>query len=444
MNFRKGISILTVILTLSVSFSQNVSAQVSWPPGPGVASDAAILMDADTGTVLYSKNINAEMYPASITKLMTVLLVLENCSMDQVVTFSRDAVFNIEFGSNHIGMTVDEQITVEQALYGILLESANEVCNGVGELIAGSQDAFIEKMNTRAKELGCEHTHFTNPNGLHNKNHFSSAYDMAIITRECLKHEDFRRIAGTKSYQIPPTNKTDEVRYLNNQHGMFPGKKNVYEGFECGKTGFTDQALNTLVTVAKRDNLELICVTMHGNLTHYKDTAALLDYGFASYKHQAISTLDANLKNDYYMTSLPEFKDFIGDEKNYTFEYDENAIMVMPEGASFSDFTTKLAGLSAESYKLSANLEYYYGEDLMGVLPVTLSKREASAAAGGGLVLKNPFVLVVLRYILIGIGAVIVIFLILYILARARLRRKRNKRRQHQEEEFESRRRRRR
>ncbi|MBR4807504.1 MAG: D-alanyl-D-alanine carboxypeptidase, partial [Lachnospiraceae bacterium] len=163
-----------------------VYAKVEWPSAPGISSDGGIIMDADTGTVLYSKNINTEMYPASITKLMTVLLVLENCTLDQTLTFSKNAVYNIEFGSNHIGMSVGEQITVEEALYGILLESANEVSNGVGELIAGDQDKFVEMMNKRAQELGCKHTHFMNANGLHDKQHYSSPYDMALIARECL------------------------------------------------------------------------------------------------------------------------------------------------------------------------------------------------------------------------------------------------------------------
>ena len=160
MKLKRRISFLIIILSIILCYTEPVSAKVTWPSAPGVSSDGAIIMDAATGAVLFSKNINKEMYPASITKIMTVLLVLENCSMDQTVTFSRDAVYNIEFGSNHIGMTVGEQITVEQALYGICLESANEVCNGVGELIAGSQEKFVDMMNTRAKELGCKHTHF--------------------------------------------------------------------------------------------------------------------------------------------------------------------------------------------------------------------------------------------------------------------------------------------
>lgn len=126
MNCKKWIISLALIFTFVFSHSGTVHAKVEWPSAPGISSDGGIIMDADTGTVLYSKNINTEMYPASITKLMTVLLVLENCTLDQTLTFSKEAVFNIEFGSNHIGMNVGEQITVEQALYGILLESAKD------------------------------------------------------------------------------------------------------------------------------------------------------------------------------------------------------------------------------------------------------------------------------------------------------------------------------
>lgn len=260
-----------------------VAPSDNWPLGPGITSEGAILMDSATGAVLYDKNSHQRLYPASITKVMTVLLVLENSSLDEVVTFSHDAVFNIEAGSNHIGMTEGEQLTMEQCLYGILLESANEVSYAVAEHVGGTYDNFINMMNEKARELGCQDTNFVNPHGLHDDNHYSCAYDMALITQAALKNDIFRKITGTWTYTIPPTNLQPEARPLANSHKMFPGNDEPYEGFEGGKTGFTDQALNTLITFAKRGDLELICVTMGGNGTHYTDTAAILDFGFDNF-----------------------------------------------------------------------------------------------------------------------------------------------------------------
>lgn len=437
MNYKRWILSLALIFTFVFCHSGTVHAKVEWPSAPGISSDGGIIMDADTGTVLYSKNINTEMYPASITKLMTVLLVLENCTLDQTLTFSKEAVFNIEFGSNHIGMNVGEQITVEQALYGILLESANEVSNGVGELIAGDQESFVALMNKRAQELGCKHTHFMNANGLHDKQHFSSPYDMALIAKECLKHPDFKRIAGAKSYQLQPTNKVNEVRYLNNQHKMFPGRKNAYEGFECGKTGFTNQALNTLVTIAKRDNMELICVTMHGNLTQYTDTATLLDYGFKKYKHTSISSLDEKLANNYYVENETSFKDFLGDETDYSFEYDKNALLVLPSNGSFSDVTSKITDVKKQDYSLTANIEYYYGQDLIGVQPVTLKKKVPEPSPVKNLSEDHPLVFTIIKVILIIIGILLLGFIALYFYARYKVKQRRRKRRRHYEEDYD-------
>ncbi len=437
MKFSRRILSLLLILSFLFCYSDMVYAKVEWPSAPGISSDGGIIMDADTGTVLYSKNINTEMYPASITKLMTVLLVLENCTLDQTLTFSKNAVFNIEFGSNHIGMNVGEQITVEEALYGILLESANEVSNGVGELIAGDQDKFVEMMNKRAQELGCKHTHFMNANGLHDKQHYSSPYDMALIARECLKHPDFKRIAGTRAYQLQPTNKVNEVRYLNNQHKMFEGRKNAYEGFECGKTGFTNQALNTLVTIAKRDNMELICVTMHGNLTQYTDTATLLDYGFKNYKNTPISSLDTNLSNNYYLENETSFKNFLNGETDYTFEYDKNALMVLPNNGSFSDITTKITDVKAQDYTLTANIEYYYGQDLMGVQPVTLKKKVPEPSPVTNLSEGHPIIFTIIKVILIIIGIALLGLICLYFYARNQVKKRRKKRRKHYEDDYD-------
>lgn len=418
-----------LIFALLLSCSVNVYAKPSWPNAPGITSDGGILMDASTGAILYQKNVDTQMYPASISKIMTILLVLENLKMDEVVTFSRDAVYSIEFGSNHIGCTVGEELTVEQCLYGICLNSANEVCNAVGEKIAGSIDGFVELMNKRAKELGCKNTHFANPNGLHDKEHYSSARDLAIITKECLKYDAFRKIAGTNRYDIPPTNNTAETRYLLNDHKMFKGRKQEYEGFECGKTGFTDQALNTLISVAKRGDVELICVTLHGNLTHYTDTATLFDYGFANYSSKSIGELDSNLSGDYYVKNESTFQDFVKDATEYSFTYDKDAKLLMPKGASFSDYEIRFGDATIKDNELAGNLEYYYDNELMGNLPVKITKKLNLVSGVKQFSQNNSLLFNILKGIVIIIIVLVVLYILLLIYAKRRRRKRRQQRR---------------
>lgn len=259
-----------------------------------LTADSAILMDAKTGQVLYEKNMHKKQFPASITKLMTVLIALEYSNLEELVTFSKEAVFGIERNSSHIAIDVGEQLSLKQSLYAIILASANEVSLGVAEHIGGSKEAFSKQMTKRAEELGCLDTNFVNPNGLHNENHFTSAYDMALITKEVLKFDQFREIAATTYYEISPTNKQPESRYLYAQHKMI--KKNssfFYEGCEGGKTGFTNEAQNTLVSFAKRGETELIAVVLKDAGTGiYTDTTALFDYGFGNY--QTIKAFSSN------------------------------------------------------------------------------------------------------------------------------------------------------
>lgn len=267
---------------------ENESAAISTLP-PAVEAESAILMDADTGVILYEKNIHTRQYPASITKIMTALLAQENCDMDEVINFSRTAVYTVERGSSNIGIDENETLTMEDALYALLLASANEVANGIAEHISGSVDAFAELMNDRAKELGCEDTHFINPHGLPNDNHYTSAYDMALIARAFFSYENLSTISGTAFYHINATATQPDEIDLGNHNKMLPGTNRgsgyYYEGLVGGKTGYTDMARQTLVTCAERDGVRLICVVMKDESpSQYKDSAALYDYGFANYR----------------------------------------------------------------------------------------------------------------------------------------------------------------
>lgn len=265
-----------------------------WPAGPLVEGEAAVVMDADTGAFLYSKNREAKEYPASITKIMTTLVALENGDLDSKVKFSEWAVNSLEEGSSRLWLDAGEWITLRQALYGVMLESANDCANAVAEKIGGSEEGFTDMMNQKAAELGCTNTHFVNAHGLHNENHYTCAADMALITQAALKNKTFVKIMKTIEYHIPKSKHVKEDHYLMNHQKMMFKEGFKYKGCIGGKTGFTEAALNTLVTIAKRKGRTLICVLMRTNGPNKicYETADLLDYGFKNFENVELPTTD--------------------------------------------------------------------------------------------------------------------------------------------------------
>lgn len=287
-----------------------------YPDDPSRAPDlvcgAAIVMDAGTGQILYEKNAYDKKYPASITKILTILVALEHgVNFDETISMSENAIWGIERDSTNIGLDVGEKVTVRDIMYATLVESANECAYAVAELVAGNIESFADLMNKRVEELGCQSTHFVTPNGLHDDNHYTCAYDMALITREALKNDTFREIAGTLSYTVPETNLADETRPLLNGNRMInPAEPYYYEYCKGGKTGYTTKANNTLVTYAEKDGLELICVILDcdGWKYSYTDSRALYNYCYNNYT---------------YFYPLSDFS-FESDEENAT---DKNTIL---------------------------------------------------------------------------------------------------------------------
>lgn len=255
-----------------------------------LTAKSAVLIDAKTGIVIYDKNKDIKSYPASTTKILTALLAIENTNPTDILTHSHNAVYNIGPGSSHIGMRENEQITMEQGLYGVLLASANEVCMAIAEHVSVTVENFVELMNSRAKEIGANNTHFANPHGFHDDDHYTTSYDMALIMKEAIKNADFVKYISTTSYKIPTTNIVNEERILNNSNKLIlKTSPYYYEYCVGGKTGFTDEAGNTLVTYAKKDNMELICAVMQDEGTKvYEDTTKLFEYGFSNYEQKEI------------------------------------------------------------------------------------------------------------------------------------------------------------
>ena len=295
-----------------------------WPQGPQIGAEGAILMEADTGTVLYAKNIHKHLYPASITKIMTGLLAYEKLKMNETVEFSEAAVYSIEFGSASIGIDPGEALTVEQSLYAMFVASANEVAAGLGEKIAGSLDKFPDGMNRRAKQLGCKDTHFTNAHGLFNEEHYTSAYDMALISREFFSHEDLANIANTASYLMEASDRQPEEFTLFNKHKLINGEME-YEGIRGGKTGYVEMSRQTLVTCAERDGMKLICVIlMEESPDQFNDTVELFDYGFNHFRKLKIADNEKK-----YTISNPGFMSLGKDI------YGSNSIPFMVSGTGY-------------------------------------------------------------------------------------------------------------
>ncbi|MBS6914145.1 MAG: serine hydrolase [Clostridium sp.] len=249
---------------------------------PQIKAEGAVLYDATRDQVLYEKNADTRYYPASITKIMTALLVLEHCNLNDTVTFSQTAVTNLESGAVTLGVKAGDQFTVEQCLYGLLLKSANEIANGLAEHVSGSISGFADLMNQKAASLGCTNTHFVNPNGLNDSNHYTTARDMALIADAAFSNPTLCKIASTVNYDFPATASVPSVRKLTMGHKMVnPANSEYYSGIVGGKTGYTSLAGNTLVTCAERNGTRLVAVILKSRQTHYADTRALLDYGFS-------------------------------------------------------------------------------------------------------------------------------------------------------------------
>jgi serine-type D-ala-D-ala carboxypeptidase len=273
---RAGLLALVVLL-----FSIAASGSAEAANAPEIASEGAVLYNATSGKFLYEKNANHQYYPASITKFMTALLVLENASQDDTVVFSSAATENLESGAVNLEVAKGDRIKVRDCLYGLMLKSANEVANGLAEHVSGSVPSFAKKMNRRAQELGCTNTNFVNPSGLNNAKHLSTPHDMALIAKACFDRADFRDIDRTVSYHFPATQKRPNGTDIVMGHRMISsGNADYYPGILGGKTGYTSAAGNTLVTCAERNGVRLIVVVMKSRKTQYSDTRALLDYGF--------------------------------------------------------------------------------------------------------------------------------------------------------------------
>lgn len=268
------IILILLIFNFSSVFAENDNLNLS--------AGATILIDNKTNKILYSKNENEKMYPASTTKIMTAILTIENCKLDDVVTASYDSVMSIPDGFSSANIKIGEQLTVEQLLQMLLVHSANDAANILAEHIGGSIDSFVSMMNTKLHELNLQNSHFTNSYGKHDESHYTTAHDLAFLMQYCLKNDTFRKIAGSASCAIPATNKSSSRLYNSTNELLISNNSSYYKYLTSGKTGYTSQAKECLVSSAYKDNLELIGVVL-GSSNRFGETKKLYEYGFSNY-----------------------------------------------------------------------------------------------------------------------------------------------------------------
>lgn len=290
------IFLMQFIIFISPSYADSDNLKTYCP--------SCILIEANTGKILYEKNSNDVRFPASTTKIMTAILTVENCNLDDVATVSHNAVYSIPYDYTHASLKEGEELTIEQLLYALTIPSANDAAIVLAEHISGSVEEFAKLMNKRAEELGCKNTHFVNPNGIHSKDHTSTSYDLALMGKFAMQNSIIRKIVSTTQFTLPATNKYSKTdRIFNNSNDLLNTySRYYYEGTTGVKTGYTGEAGNCIIASAKKNDFEVILVVLGGESTNtglsqrYLDCKTLFDYAFNNYSLKTLNEKNAVLK----------------------------------------------------------------------------------------------------------------------------------------------------
>lgn len=290
---------LCCCLAACLLFTMTAYARPDWPADTGIQAEAGIVIDADSGAVLFAQNSHVAYPPASITKLLTALIVLEHCQLDETVTYSYEAMHNVEADSgNKLSLQVDDQMTVEDSLYALLLVSVNQSANALAEHTAGSISAFVDMMNEKAAELGCTESHFDNPSGLNGDTQYVTAYDMSLIAQAAFNNEALLKISSARTHKIGATTNNPDGVSIQNEHRLVITDDTTspfyYPPAIAGKTGYLVAAGNTLVTYAEQDGRRLISVILKGSPRQYfVDAKTLLEFGFARFQNAEIAQYES-------------------------------------------------------------------------------------------------------------------------------------------------------
>lgn len=366
--FKKILTFVTAAAVFTQTTAITAFAKPTWPADTGIMAESGIIMDMDSKAVLFGQNIHVPYPPASITKLFTALVVAENCELDETVTFSYDAIYNVEAGSaNKLELEEGDTLSVKDALYAMLLISCNSAANALAEHVAGSREAFAEMMNTKLKELGCEESNFANPSGLNDDNQYVSAYDMALIAAAAFQNEQVLEIASTQKHKIPATSKRPNGSDIQREHRLLrtsdTASQYYLEGAIAGKTGYTSKAGNTLVTYAQRDGRNIVSIILKGTQPqYYLDAKTITDFGFSTFQNMPVNGNETYLQEQQQLevngTSYPISE----------LTLDEQAVITLPKTAAFSDADRTLvtdlpAGHPSDAV---AMLQYTYNDRNIG------------------------------------------------------------------------------
>ena len=424
---------------------------VSADPSFTVAAKAALLIDLNTGRTVYEQDADVRVYPASLTKIMTCLLALENGNLSDVITVDESALSGLDQDSSVVGLQVGEQITLENLLYCMMVHSGNDAANAVAEYIAGSTADFVRMMNERAYELGCKDTHFNNPHGLHDESHYTTARDLARITQAALKSENFRQIVDTAEYVIPEsaTGQEHKLKTTNLLIYESTGNSLYYPRATGVKTGYTSAAGRCLVATAEDDGIRFLSVLCGAKTTilesgdllmeSFPETIKLLDYGFDNYSYvtvlsplypiDQVSVLNSAASEAVAVAPAKDVRILL--PANYNPEALRTEILL--------DANEVEAPVS-EGQKLGLARVYYGKElldetDLLAIADVARSELSSVATNSTAYIQQNWWKWIV--FLILGVIAAFLILLVLLQIRRKRLRRMRmEKRRRDLEKQY--------
>ena len=428
---------------------------VSADPSFTVAAKAALLIDLNTGRTVYEQDADVRVYPASLTKIMTCLLALENGNLSDVITVDESALTGLDQDSSVVGLKVGEQITLENLLYCMMVSSGNDAANVVAEYIAGSVADFVRMMNERAYALGCKDTHFNNPHGLHDESHYTTARDLAIITQAALKSENFRQIVATAEYTIPESTLGPEhdLKTTNMLIYNSTGNSLYYSRATGVKTGYTSAAGRCLIATAEDGDVRFLSV-LCGAKTSIQDTGDLLMESFP----ETIKLLDYGFDNFSYVTALSPLYPIAQVGVLHSAGSEAVAVapakdvkLLLPANYNPDSLRTEISldaqeveAPVSEGQKLGVAKVYYANElidetDLLAIADVSRSELSSVASNSSAYIQKNWWKWIV--FLILGVIAAFVIFLVYLQIRRRRLRRLRmEKRRRDLEKQYHRRR----
>lgn len=399
------ILLLVFVFVIQIKFSYGYKNELN------IYSDSAILMDFKTGAILYSKNSNEKMYPASTTKILTAIIALEECNLDDMVTVSKSAISVIPPGYSSANLLESEQISVKDLVTVFLVHSANDAGYVLAEHISGSIDEFANLMNKKATEIGCKDTHFTNPSGIHDENHYTTSYDLSLIARYCMLNKNFRNIVSQKSCTINRTNKSDVRTYKNTNDLINPSSKYYLEECVGIKTGYTSQAKNCLISACSKNNLALICVVLgsnqmsNGESSRYQDSINLFKYGYSNYSVKTFANKDDIIKNI-------EVKNGTKETRNLDLILEDSISVLLKNGENIPDASITLNdNLSAPIAKGTVLGTISYNIDNMQYTKNLIASHDVN---------KDDFTLLILELLL---GIILFVILITIIILRFKKKR---------------------